>query len=254
MILGIDEHDWEKIYRLASTIGLGLGVTIQENISQIDEATVELTRYAEFLVDSRRESPRNDILSTLVETRDEDDGKLSDQELINLVILLIFAGIDTTRNQLALAVEAFSHQPSQWEKLAASPDLYSAKATEEALRVNPIGRWITREAAETFRHKERVIEKGTTVHLFTLTSGTDPDEYDNPDSIDLDADRSPHFAFGGGMHHCLGHFVARADIGVALAALAKRMTDLRIGAGAEWLPDSGNTGAKRLPITFTRRS
>ncbi|MFH8753388.1 cytochrome P450 [Streptomyces rimosus] len=254
MMLGIDEHDWKKIHELASTIGLGLGITIQENIAQIDEAIVELTQYAEFLVRSRRESPRGDILSTLVEARDEDAGKLSDQELINLIILLIFAGIDTTRNQLALAVDAFSKQQDQWEKLAAHPDRYAARAVEEALRVNPIGRWISREAADTFQHKERTIEKGTTVHLFTLTSATDPAAFDDPDRIDLDADRAPHFAFGGGLHHCLGHFVARADIGVALSAMATRMTGLRVGEGAEWLPDSGNTGANKLPITFTARS
>lgn len=194
------------------------------------------------------------MLSTLVEARDDDDGRLSNEELINLIILLIFAGIDTTRNQLSLAMEAFSKQPDQWEKLAADPDRYSAKAVEEALRVNPIGRWVSREAAETFHHKERTIEKGTTLHLFTLSSGTDALEYEDPDRIDLDADRSPHFAFGGGMHHCLGHFVARADIGVALSALATRMTDVRVGEDAEWLPDSGNTGANKLPITFTPRS
>ncbi|MFJ9148359.1 cytochrome P450 [Streptomyces sp. NPDC102270] len=254
MMLGIDERDWKKINQLASTIGLGIGITIQENIAQIDEAVVELSQYAESLVRSRREEPRNDILSTLVETRDEDDGRLSDQELINLIILLIFAGIDTTRNQLALAVESFSRQPDQWEKLAADPDRYAVKAVEEVLRVNPINRWTTREAAETFQHKERRIEKGTTVHLFTLSSGTDPAEFDNPDHIDLDADRSPHFAFGGGLHHCLGHFVARTDMNVALSAMAARMTDLRVGDGAEWLPDSGNTGARKLPITFNRRS
>lgn len=253
VMLGIDEHDWRKIHDLASTIGLGLGITIQEHIAEIDEAIVELTQYAEFLVRSRRRLPQRDILSILVETRDEDDGKLSDQELINLIILLIFAGIDTTRNQLALAVQSFSKQPDQWEKLAMNPDFYSAKAVEEALRINPIGRWISREAARTFDHKERTIEKGTTVHLFTLSSGTDPAEYDNADHIDLDADRSPHFAFGGGIHHCLGHFVARADIGVALSALSARITELRIDESAVWLPDSGNTGAKRLPITFTPR-
>ena len=253
MILGIDERDWEKIHHLASTIGLGLGIMIQENIARIDEAIAELTRYAESLVRSRRQSPRDDILSTLVAARDTNDGKLSDQELTNLIILLIFAGIDTTRNQLALSVEAFSKQPDQWEKLAANPDHYAAKAVEEALRVNPIGRWISREAADTIQHKERMIEKGTTLHLFTLTSATDPAEFDNPDRIDLDAERAPHFAFGGGIHHCLGHFVARADIGIALSAMAVRMKDLRVEEDAEWLPDSGNTGASKLPITFSRR-
>ncbi|GAB3552400.1 cytochrome P450 [Actinopolyspora lacussalsi] len=253
MMLGIAEHDWKKIHELAATIGLGLGVTIKQNIASIDDAVVELTRYARSLVQSRRESPRNDVLSTLVATRDADAGKLSDEELVNLVILLIFAGIDTTRNQLALSIESFSKQPDQWEKLAADPDRYATKAVEEALRVNPIGRWISREAAETFQHRERTIEKGSTVHLFTLISATDPAEFGNPDRIDLEVERSPHFAFGGGIHHCLGHFVARADIGVALSAMATRITDLRIGEGAEWLPDSGNTGAVTLPITFAQR-
>ncbi|MEV8312420.1 cytochrome P450 [Streptomyces flavidovirens] len=252
-ILGIDQNDWKKIHELASTIGLGLGVTIQKNIETIDDAIVELTQYAEFLVRSRRENPTDDILSTLVAARDEDAGKLSDEELINLVILLIFAGIDTTQNQLGLSVEAFARHPEQWEKLATDPERYAAKAVEEALRINPIGRWISREAQGTFQHKERTIEKGTTLHLFTLTSATDPASFDNADHIDLDAERSPHFAFGGGIHHCLGHFVARADIGVALTAMATRMTDLRVADGAEWLPDSGNTGASKLPIIFTPR-
>ncbi|MGA5036510.1 cytochrome P450 [Streptomyces capoamus] len=254
MMLGIDERDWNKIHRLAATIGLSIGISIKENIERIDDAVAEITQYAQSLVRSRREAPRDDILSTLVETRDEDDGRLSDQELINLIILLIFAGIDTTRNQLALAVQSFAEQPDQWEKLAADPDRYAVKAVEEVLRVNPVGRWVTREAAETLEHKGCTIDKGTTVHLFTQSSGTDPAEYKDPDRIDLDADRSPHFAFGGGIHHCLGHFVARADMDVALSALSARMTDLRIGEGAEWLPDSGNTGAKKLPITFTPRS
>lgn len=254
VILGIEEREWETIHSLASTVGLGLGVTIHENIAEIDSAIVQLTDYAERLVRDRRESPREDILSSLVQARDQDEGKLSDQELINLIILLIFAGIDTTRNQLALALQSFSEQPNQWEKLATDPDRYSATAAEEALRVNPIGRWISREAAETFDHKELTIEKGTTVHLFTLTSGTDPAEFDDPERIDLDADRAPHFAFGGGIHHCLGHFVARADIAVALSALAVRITNIHVSDNAEWLPDSGNTGAKKLPITFSPRS
>lgn len=254
MILGIDESDWRKIHRLASIVGLSIGVTIRENIARIDAAITELTQYAEFLVRSRRESPKNDILGALVGARDGGDGKLSDQELVNLIILLIFAGIDTTQNQLTLAVESFSKQPDQWEKLAENPDRYSAGAAEEVLRLNPVGRWVSREAAETFQHKGHTIEKGTTVHLFTLSSGTDPAEFDNPDRIDLDADRSPHLTFGGGIHHCLGHFVARADIDVALAALATRMTDLHVGDDAEWLPDSGNTGATKLPITFNPRS
>ena len=66
-----------------------------------------------------------------------------------------------------------------------------------------------------------------------------------------DAALTPQFGFGGGAHHCLGHFVGRMDMSVALPILARRMPDLRIGPGAEWMPLSGNTGAHRLPLLFT---
>jgi cytochrome P450 len=102
--------------------------------------------------------------------------------------------------------------------------------------------------------RSKRVQRSTCSHLFTLSSATDPAAFDNPDRIDLDAGRAPRFAFGGGLRHCLGHFVARADINVALSALSVRMADLRVGEGAEWLPDSGNTGARKLPITSAPRS
>ena len=65
------------------------------------------------------------------------------------------------------------------------------------------------------------------------------------------ADRPPHLGFGGGVHHCLGHFVARTDMAVALPLLAARMPDARPDGPGEWLPVSGNTGALRFPLRFT---
>ena len=69
--------------------------------------------------------------------------------------------------------------------------------------------------------------------------------------FDITAERKPHFGFGGGAHHCLGHFVARSDMSEALPLLARRLRDPRPGGDATWLPDSGNTGPMSLPIDFT---
>jgi cytochrome P450 len=63
--------------------------------------------------------------------------------------------------------------------------------------------------------------------------------------------RPPHFAFGGGIHYCLGHLVARADMSVALPVLARRLREPHVSGEAIWLPHSGNTGPARLPIAFT---
>ena len=139
--------------------------------------------------------------------------------------------------------------PDQWRLLAERPEL-GGKAVEEVMRVNPTVRWVTREALEDFTFEGLDIAAGTTVHLFSESAGTDPRVFGEP-SFDLTVDRKPHFGFGGGAHHCLGHFVARSDMSEALPLLARRLRDPRPAGGSTWLPDSGNTGPMTLPIDFT---
>ena len=89
-----------------------------------------------------------------------------------------------------------------------------------------------------------------TIHLFCEAAGTDPRAGDG--DFDITAtDRAPHFGFGGGIHYCLGHLVARADMCTALTVLARRLRGLHAASAATWLPDSGNTGPIRLPLAFT---
>ena len=91
---------------------------------------------------------------------------------------------------------------------------------------------------------------GTTVHLFSQSAGTDPRAF--PDGrFDIEADRKPHFGFGGGAHHYLGHFIARSDMSEALPLLARRLVGPCLDGTPEFLPDSGNTGPVTLPIAFT---
>ena len=87
------------------------------------------------------------------------------------------------------------------------------------------------------------------MHLYSQSAGTDPRVFEG--GFDITAERKPHFGFGGGAHHCLGHFVARSDMSEALPLLARRMRNIRILPDDSWLPDSGNTGPIRLPIGFT---
>src|SRR5690606_41595712 len=171
---------------------------------------------------------------------------LSEQELRDALLLLIFGGFDTTRNQLGLAMQTFSRHHDQWELLVERPEL-GGKAVEEIMRVNPTVRWVTREAVEDFTHQGLHIAAGTTIHLWSEVAGTDPRVFGDP-AFDITAERKPHFGFGGGAHHCLGHFVARSDMSEALPLLARRMRAPRILEGDEWLPDSGNTGPVRLPL------
>jgi cytochrome P450 len=165
-----------------------------------------------------------------------------------MIVLAIFGGIDTTRNQIALAMDMFVQHPDQWKLLGEDPELARA-AVEEVMRVRPTVTWVTREALEDFNYQGLDIKKGTTVHLFSQAAGTDPTVFENP-GFDITAKRQAHFGFGAGAHHCIGHFIARGDMTEALALLAQRIKNPRFNGEVQWLPDSGNTGPIAMPMAF----
>src|SRR5262245_31452930 len=172
---------------------------------------------------------------------------LTAAELRDSLVLLIFGGFDTTRNQLGLALQAFLDHPGQWRLLAQRPEL-GPTAVEEVMRVRPTTTWVTREAVADFTFDGLAISAGTTIHLFCESAGTDPRAAAGA-GFDITAGgRPPHFGFGGGIHYCLGHYLARTDICAALTVLSRRMREPRPAGEAAWLPDSGNTGPVRLPV------
>jgi cytochrome P450 len=147
-------------------------------------------------------------------------------------------------------MQAFIDHPGQWRLLGQRPDLAPA-AVEEVMRVSPTTTWVTREAIADFTFDGLAIKAGTTIHLLCESAGTDPRAGQGM-TFDITAPgRPPHLAFGGGVHYCLGHLVARADMSVALAVLARRLREPRVCGEAVWLPCSGNTGPVQLPMAFT---
>ena len=145
----------------------------------------------------------------------------------------------------------FANHPDQWEALAADPSLDMAAATE-VMRMRPTITWVSREAIEDFEYGGITIPKGTVLHLYSESAGTDPQVMGDA-GFDISAKRARNFGFGGGVHHCLGNLVARNDMAVAYRVLSARMGAPVVGEGATWLADSGNTGPVSLPITFSAR-
>jgi cytochrome P450 len=251
IMLGLPEEEWKVIATESTTIGLAMGVTVKQDLPQIEAALQRLYEYCDAAIADRRRNPRDDFVTALVNASDPEDGRLSDEELRDGMVLLVFGGFDTTRNQLGLAMQTFLQHPDQWKLLAERPDL-GAYAVEEVMRVNPTVRWVTREVIEDMEYEGLLLKAGTTVHLYSESAGTDPRVF--PGGFDITVKNKPHFGFGGGAHHCLGHFVARCDMSEALPLLAKRMRDPYELPGAAWLPDSGNTGPITYPIGFTPAS
>jgi len=248
ILLGIPEEDWATIAAHSGTVGLAMGVQIREHLPQIEASLAALYGYADALIADRRRSPRGDFVTCLA-CPPASEEHLSDAELRDSLVLLIFGGFDTTRNQLGLAMQAFIDHPGQWRLLGERPELGPA-AVEEVMRVGPTTTWVTREAIADFAFDGLDIPAGTTIHLFCESAGTDPRV--GGAEFDITAvGRPPHFGFGGGIHYCLGHLVARTDMCAALTVLARRLREPRVAGLATSLPDSGNTGPVQLPIAFT---
>ena len=251
LLLDLDQSEWRRLADITADMGLALGVTFKQDVAKIDAATTALFAYAHRVIEERRTlPPGDDFISQLLQAN-EDKDTLSDQELYDMVVLAVFGGIDTTRNQLGLAMSMFVEHPDQWRLLTERPEL-ARNAVEEVMRVRPTVTWVTREATEDFVYRDLDLRQGTTIHLFSESAGTDPRVF--APGFDIAAERKPHFGFGGGVHHCLGHFIARADMTEALKLLARRIKNPRYDGEPTWLPDSGNTGAVKLPIAFEARS
>ena len=250
LLIGLSQDHWRELADLSIDMGLALGVTYKADEGRIDAATDKMFDFARDLVEMRRRSPAEDFLGFLINANDDKD-RLDDQELLDMIVLTIFGGIDTTRNQLGLAMHMFIDHPDQWQLLGKEPD-YAKAAVEEVMRLRPTVTWVTREAMDDFEYQGLAIKKGTTVHLFSESAATDPEHF--TDGFDITVDRKPHFGFGGGIHHCIGAPIARGDMTEALKLLAQRLLNPNYDGAPDWLPDSGNTGAIRLPIRFDRRT
>jgi cytochrome P450 len=247
VLLGLPEEDWPRVAHWADDLGKSFGINVAADLPRIEAALDGLHAHLAEVVADRRARPRDDLVTTLLHASDT-DGRLSERELGVALVFLAFAGMETTRNQLGLALQTLLAHPDQWRLLAERPEL-GGNAVEEVMRVNPTVTWVTREATEDVDFRGLRIPKGGIVQMLSHAAGTDPAAMPDP-SFDITAVRPPHTGFGSGVHHCLGHFVARTDMAVALPLLARRMPDAEPDGPGEWLPVSGNTGPVRFPLRF----
>lgn len=248
-LLGLPETHWEQLAHWADDLGKSFGINIAADLPRIEAALEGLYGYIDVVVEERLARPADDLVTTLIQASNAEDGRLSRDELGVALVFLAFAGMETTRNQLGLALQSLLAHPDQWALLGADPEL-GPRAVEEVMRVNPTVTWVTREAVEDVDFRGLQVPRGGIVQVLSHAAGTDPAAMPDP-SFDIREVRPPHLGFGAGLHHCLGHFVARTDMAVALPLLARRMPDAVPDGPGRWLPVSGNTGALEFPIRFT---
>jgi cytochrome P450 len=213
---------------------------------RIEQAVEEFYEYAGALLAKRRETPSDDLISTLIAAEAEGD-RLSDVELVNLVLNVLIGGVDTTQSQLAQAIRLFAEHPDQWELLRGQPEL-APRAVEEVLRYEPITPFTARILLEDVEYRDVTFPKDTVLMVSAVTANREPDG----DEFDITADRAAAkpLTFGAGIHYCLGANLARAELQEALAFLAPRMAGLALDGPPEFGSVHGIYGLEGLPIRY----
>src|SRR4051812_24775996 len=244
-VMGAPLEDAERLYDWSNWIQRQFAADLLEQRERIEQAVLEFYDYANALLETRRDHPGEDLISKLIAARYEGD-RLSDVELVNLVLNVLVGGVDTTQSQLAHAVRLLVEQ-DQWELLAERPELASA-AVEEALRYEPITPFTARIALEDLEYRGITFPEGTIVMVSAWNANHDG--VDGGFDITAERDRKP-LTFGAGIHYCLGANLARAEMQEALTYLPGRMPGLQLDGAPEFGSANGIYGLERLPLRFT---
>jgi len=222
----------------------------------IEKAVDEFYAYAQELLRVRREQPRDDLISSLIQAEQAGE-RLSDVECINLVFNVLAGGVDTTQSQLAHAVRLLAEHPQQWQLLVDDPSLADA-AVEEALRFEPITPFTARITTEDVQYRDVTFPEGTIVLVCAFTGNRDladdaTQPAGEPDVFDISAqrDRARPLTFGAGVHYCVGANLARLELREALAFLAQRARKLELAGPPQFEGITGIYGLARLPLAFT---
>jgi cytochrome P450 len=248
-LLGAPREDWRLFSAWADDFFKIFTWNVAEHETDILKAWAEMDAYIDGMVADRRRSLTDDLISELI--RAEDDGdRLTMDELRMLAAGILMAGTDTTRNQVAAAVDVLCDYPEQWDLLADRPEL-APKVVEEVMRYSPVVLGAMRIATEDAEVDGVIIPTGTFVMVNTAAANRDPAVYDDPDRFDITREgAAPMQTFGAGAHYCLGANLARRELAEALSVMARRMRNLRRTGPASWKPMVGITGPATLPIAF----
>ncbi|WPB91890.1 cytochrome P450 [Streptomyces malaysiensis] len=199
----------------------------EETARRAVRASVEFSAYLRGLIDERRKSPGDDLISGLIAAHDEGD-RLTEQEMISTCVLLLNAGHEATVNSTGNGWWALFRHPEQLAALRADPDALLPTAVDELLRFDTPLQLFERWVLEDIEVGGTVIPRGSEVALLFGSANRDPARFDRPDDLDLSRADNPHVSFGAGIHYCLGAPLARLELMASFGALLRKAPGMRL--------------------------
>ncbi|MFA1542408.1 cytochrome P450 [Actinomadura monticuli] len=209
-------------------------------------AAVEFSDYLRGLARTRRDEPRDDLITALAQVADEDD-RLTEDELIGTCVLLLNAGHEATVNATGNGWWSLFRNPGELERLRADASLIPT-AVEELLRYDTPAPMFERWVLEDITVGGVDIPRGAEVALQFASANRDPDVFADPNRFDLSRDPNPHITFGLGVHYCLGAPLARIELAESFGAVLRAAPDLRLSEEPKWKPGFVLRGLQALYV------
>jgi len=248
-MLGIPVKDRQQFRAWSQTIvNAPVGPQMEDKLAALEM----FVQYIKTLLADKRAHPGSDLTSGLVQAEEHRD-TLSETELISTIFLLIVAGHETTVNLIGNGVLALLQHPDQMQLLRADSSLLPS-AIEELLRYTaPVSLSSPRWASEDIPMHGKVISKGEMVFVSLIGADTDPQQFADPEVLNILRQEHQHVAFGKGIHYCLGAPLARLEGQIAIGTLLQRLPNLRQeppAAQLTWTQNPILRGLTSLPVTF----
>ncbi|MFE1595634.1 cytochrome P450 [Nocardia sp. NPDC058705] len=247
-LLGVPAEDQDR-FRTWSDAFVSLTHMSEE---EVHKNRFALAAYLKELVDSRRADPRDDLLSALT-TKSDEDGALSEIEVVMMAITILVAGHETTVSMTSSLVLNVLRDDALREQILTAPEK-TLGLVDELLRVNPIGDGGPyRVTLEDVEIGGQLIPKGSGVIASVASANQDEEQFPRAKSVDLERGSQGHLAFGHGIHFCLGANLARVELEIALNSLFHRFPGIRLADSVDNLTMRGGMlvhGLERLPVAW----
>jgi cytochrome P450 len=248
-LLGIPQADRGR-FRAWSEVFMS---TTRYPVEEVREAQARFERYFAALITHKRAHPTDDLLGVLIAARDEDEN-LTEEELINLGIVLLVTGFETTYTQISNIVFTLLRHPDQLARLRQDLDLVPA-AIEELMRYIPrrADGGTIRVALEDIELGGITVRAGEAVIPAINSANRDDRRFPEADRLDLTRSDTSHLAFGFGTHHCLGAQLARLELQVTLNALLRRFPRLSLAVAEQdllWRTGTLSLSPLALPVAW----
>jgi pimeloyl-[acyl-carrier protein] synthase len=252
-LLGVPPEDHATFQSWSSELAASIDpdpLITPEQQARIEVAGTAFLEYFSELIDRRRQSLRDDLLSALIEAEEGGD-RLSEEELLGTALFLLVAGHETTVNLIGNGTLALLRHRDQLERLRDDPSL-DRHAVEELLRFDSPVQLTQRITLDDYQVGDVTIPKGQNLIPLLGAANRDPAEFEEPDRLDLGRENANrHVAFGGGHHFCLGAALARLEGAVAIGTLVRRFSDIELAGDPVRRTTFTLRGLEHLPVSIT---